>query len=148
MQSCISQTKIHQLLICKVNIRILGSPRIIMCYSHYGKHGMLRIVRNLSHKSMSLLPEVLDGRKCVLWLRYLSDSDRCNTKMKQRDTRRIDSPSAQSRRVGAEVLVTAKSEAQREYYQARFCLRKAHRNGSKNPLFNVFKGVKLVATRS
>ena len=49
-------------------------------------------VRNLCQKSMSLLYEKLDGRTCLVRLRYLSSSHRCNTEIKQREVRRLDNP--------------------------------------------------------
>ena len=99
------------------------------------KRGMLRVVRNIYQQSMSLLLELLDGRNCSLWLRYVSGSCRCNTKIQHREVfDTLTSLTFLTMRSGRRGARRGKSDAQREHRQARLCLRKAHKNGFKTIL--------------
>ena len=91
--------------------------------------------------------EVLDGRNCSLWLRYLCGSYRCNTKKKQREIRRIDNHLLHDQeRCGSPGARHGRSEDQRANHQAEDSSKKAHKKGFESILHH-FRRVKSIEAR-
>ena len=87
--------------------------------------------------------KVLDAKDLLAFceLRYLSGSYKCNTKIKQREIRRIENPFT-SKKSGSRGARHGKLKRNARIYQARLCLRKAHKNGFRT-ILQRFQGCEI-----
>ena len=78
---------------------------------------------------MSISYEVLDGKNCLLWLRYLSSSHRCNTKInREREIPRFDNPHFIIKKGGSRP--TATNPATERSRHRSSCFRKIRLHGT------------------